>query len=547
MNLRSSLFPSRFGRRLLALFVGCALVPIGLLGFLSFRHMTRQLEYQSQTRLLQANKALGRAVFERLLLLEATLKSIPPRAVAELIPPPKPATVPVLRRKVRARPGNQIQGARTDGRIALGGVMMDHDPKRLTAPPAAPPAKDPEASQTIIAGLDLLARSRFDALEFLGDDGKQIAIFGQLWELPALATADSARVLAGGTSVVTQFTNGVARIYLARRLAHGSGPTGMLVGEVSADYLWGNRDQTMPSPTAEMAVVDEAGEMLVGSTHLRSAAARQVHQLSSRSAWGVFTLELGDRGYMATYWPIMLHDAFGAPDWTLVLSEAQATVLGPMTDFTDRFLLIITACTLAVLVLSIFQIRRSLVPLLQLQDGTRRIALQDFDWRVPVSSRDEFAELARSFNTMADRLGRQFKALGTAADIDRAVLGAMDAATIVDAVLSRISDVFPCTAAGITLLPSDRGASAVSWVRREGDGGRRESVRVELSSEDLGQLASRDVLHLRASDRLPGYIRPMAERGVTAAVVLPLVSHGELAGILALGTLADVVPTPEDL
>jgi diguanylate cyclase (GGDEF)-like protein len=546
VTLRSSLFQSRFGRRLLALFVGCALVPIGLLGFLSFRHMTRQLEHQSQTRLLQANKALARAVFERLLLLEATLKSIPPRAVAELIPPPKPVAARPVRRPGRPRPGNQIQGARTDGRIALGGVVMDHAQRR-PAPPPAPPAKDPEASRTIVAGLDLLARSRFDALEFLGDDGKRTPIFGQLWELPALTPGDSAHLMAGKARIVTRLTNGVARIYLVRRLARYTGPTGTLIGEVSADYLWGSRDQTMPSPTTEMAVLDEPGQVLLGSTHLRTAAARRVHELSQHSASGVFTLELGDHAYLATYWPIVLQEAFGGPNWTLVLSEAQATVLGPMTDFTDRFLLIIAACTLGALVLSMIQIRRSLVPLIQLQDGTRRIALQDFDWRVPVSSRDEFAELARSFNTMADRLGRQFKALGAAADIDRAVLGAMDVSTIVDAVLTRIRDVFPCAAASITLLPPDRGTGAVSWVRRDGDGECREGVRVELTPHDVAQLAAGNLIELRAADRLPDYVRPMAESGVTAAVVLPLVSHGELAGVLSLGTRLDVVPTPEDL
>ncbi len=547
MNLRSSLLQSRFGRRLLALFVGCALVPIGLFGFLSFRHMTGQLERQSRTRLLQANKALARAVFERLLLLEATLKSIPPRAIVELTPPPKPVAPPPVRRGKRVRPGNQIQGARTDGRIALGGVMMDHAQKRPGTGPPAAPAKDPEASRTIVAGLDLLARSRFNALEFLGDDGKRTAVFGQLRELPTLSAADSEQVMAGTPRIVTQFTNGVARIYLLRRLARRIGPTGTLVGEVSGDYLWGTRDQTMPSPTTEMAVLDEPGQMLVGSTHLRSAAARQVHELAQHSASGTFRLELGERAYLATYWPIVLQDAFGGPNWTLVLSEAQATVLAPMTDFTDRFLLIIAGCTLAVLVLSMSQIRRSLVPLIHLQDGTRRITLQDFDWRVPVTSRDEFAELAHSFNTMAARLGRQFKALAAAADIDRAVLGAMDASTIVDAVLSRICDVYPCSAASVTLLPPDRGAGTVSWVRRDGDGGRREAVRVELSAEDLAQLAAGDVIELRAGDRLPDYLRPMAERGVTAAVVLPLASHRELAGVLALGTRLEVALTPEDL
>src|ERR687890_2059424 len=75
---------SRFGRRLLALFVGCALVPMAVLAVLSYRHVKQQLYRQSESRLQQANKALGQAIFERLLLLDATLKSIPPQAILQL-------------------------------------------------------------------------------------------------------------------------------------------------------------------------------------------------------------------------------------------------------------------------------------------------------------------------------------------------------------------------------------------------------------------------------------------------------------------------------
>ena len=61
-----------------------------------------------------------------------------------------------------------------------------------------------------------------------------------------------------------------------------------------------------------------------------------------------------------------------------------------------------------------------------------------------VTSRDEFEELANAFNGMAVQLGRQFQALSTAAELDRAVLSATDVASIVDTLLARTRDVFPC-------------------------------------------------------------------------------------------------------
>ncbi len=549
MAAGSTLVRSKIGRRLLALFVGCALAPIALLAVLSVRHMTRQLEHQTQNRLLQANRALGRAIFERLLLLEATMASIPPRALAEVGAPADPAraTASVLRRP--AASGNRTQGTRLDGRIALGGITVDR--ARKSKPDTVSAPRDPEANRTIAAGLDLLARSRFTGLELVAEGGGRTQVFGRLRHLPVLEPDDSAYVRAGETLLLADDADdtGRARIYMLRRVGweKPGAVRGTLVGEVSPDYLWGTRDQTMPSATTEMAVLDDSGRALVGGAPV-PASSEHLLDLARRSASGSVASTIGWRPYLSTYRPIVIEGAFGAPNWTLVLSEAQSTMLGPMTDFTNTFLLIIGGCTLVVLILSVSQIRRSLLPLGELQAGTRRIALQDFEGRVAVTSRDEFAELAHSFNVMAAQLGRQFKALATAADIDRTVLAATDASSIVDAVLARIGDVHPCGAASVTLLPPDRSSSAVSWIQYYQAERSREVVRVEVSQAELQQLAhAPDLLEVRADGQLAGLLRPIAARGAAAFVVLPLLAQGQLCGVLALGALPDQSTTAEDL
>lgn len=550
----SSLLRSKFGRRLLALFVGCALVPIGLLALLSQRHMTTQLEHQTRNRLLQANKALGRAIFERLLLLEATLTSIPPRAVAELKSASNatdgPAHAPRLRPLV---PGNRIQGSRLDGRIALGGVTLDRAGKAGSA--QAPAFREAEANRTIVAGLDLLARSRFVALELVAEGGGRTQVFGRLDRIPVLDPDDSAFVRAGETLVIASDASdakdsGRVRIYMLRRLGwgKGSGVRGTLVGEVSPEYLWGTRDQSMPSTTTEMAVLDDYGRALFGVAPVPVSSEARLIDLARRSASGSIASTIGQRAYISTYRPVVIQGAFGAPNWTLVLSEAQASMLGPMTDFTNTFLLIIGGCTLVVLILSVIQIRRSLLPLGELQAGTRRIALQDFEGRVAVSSRDEFAELAHSFNAMAAQIGRQFKALATAAEIDRTVLSATDASGIVDAVLARLADVHPCAAASVTLLPPDRSSSAVSWIQHYQGGRSREVVRVDVSPAELQQLIQAPhVLELASDGPLSSLVRPMAGRGAASFVVLPLRAQGQLSGVLAIAAQPDLPGTAEDL
>src|SRR3954464_5265142 len=140
---------SRFGRRLLTLFVGCALVPMAVLAVLSYRHVKQQLYRQSEARLEQANRALGQAVFERLLLLDATLKSIPPRAILQLAAAKRlPQAAPPVR---PPRLGNQTQTGSPDGRVAMGGIIID----RTARASARQRADLIEASKTLIAGLDL--------------------------------------------------------------------------------------------------------------------------------------------------------------------------------------------------------------------------------------------------------------------------------------------------------------------------------------------------------------------------------------------------------
>src|SRR5918994_6197436 len=153
MTLPSTPLRSRFGRRLLALFVGCAFVPMAVLALLSYRQVKQQLYRQSANRLQQANLALGQTIFDRLLLLDATLKSIPPRAILQLVVskqkprPPKPAPPP------RPKLGNQTQTGNLDGKLAMGGIVLDR--RAAPAPARGVPSRAEliAASQALIAGL----------------------------------------------------------------------------------------------------------------------------------------------------------------------------------------------------------------------------------------------------------------------------------------------------------------------------------------------------------------------------------------------------------
>ncbi len=523
MTLQPRSLKSRFGRRLLLLFVGCAVVPIAVVASISYRHVTRHLEAQSSNRLDHAAEALGQAMFERLLLLDATLRSIPPRAVAQLR---EPAVGAPSSPSPRPEVGN-AHASGTRGRVIRRGRQPDLDASRLLS-----------------TGLDLLASRRFLALEFVSDAGLRTPVFGQMAEPPPLASADRADLTAGLPLIVTRPAEaGDRRVYLLRRIGRRGEMEGTLVGEVSPDFLWGSLDLGLPSRDTRITIRDDTGHLLFAKT---AAEAGWEPDAEMETPPSLATVPSPDP-YISSTQVIYLDEVFSGPVWTLILSQSREDVLGPMVSFTRMFLLVVVLASVLVLIVSNDQIRRSLVPLQALQQGTRRIAERDFTSRITVRSGDELEELAESFNAMAGRLDRQFHALSTAAEIDRAVLAATDADEIVGTLLCRMPDIYPCDLVGVVLMAAD-GAKSLPAVTIDYAANVRHDARVDLHAEDVQDLlegAEVRLVQRTEEDQLPVYLAPLAALGAASFCVLPLRYQHQLVGVVALGDRG-VPPADED-
>jgi nitrogen fixation/metabolism regulation signal transduction histidine kinase len=72
MKIELTFLKSRVARRIFALFIFCALVPILALAIISFIQVREQLHSQSQRRLSRSSKALGMSIIERLSYLQRT-------------------------------------------------------------------------------------------------------------------------------------------------------------------------------------------------------------------------------------------------------------------------------------------------------------------------------------------------------------------------------------------------------------------------------------------------------------------------------------------
>jgi len=185
---------------------------------------------------------------------------------------------------------------------------------------------------------------------------------------------------------------------------------------------------------------------------------------SSRSARFSWRDEERGEEQVAAHWEMFLRHEYLESNWSVIASMSRNDVVAPASRFRLTFVLSLLLSLAIVFVLSNVQIRRSLEPLRQLTRGTRHISGGDFDVRVPVVTKDEFGDLATSFNAMAHRLSRQFNALSARNEIDRAILSSLDTSGIVNTVLVGAAAIGGADTAAVNLVLDEPG-SARSFVR----------------------------------------------------------------------------------
>ncbi|MCH7896593.1 MAG: HD domain-containing protein [candidate division NC10 bacterium] len=479
MKLDTAFLRSKVARRIFMLFILCALLPIAALAIISFGTVTKQLNAQSQRRLHQASKAVALSIYDRLLFLEAEM-----RMVASTL-------------------------------------------TTRTGTPTQTPSEDLRKDLT----------RRFIGLTLIRDSGRSTPLLGDIQNPPEPTAAEKRHFRAGNTVLSSQYRSDLTSRTFMRRPLDPQQPTrGALLAEINPSYLWGVGDESTLPPMTELCVLDQSNTPLVCSLPGPISFPEPVTLDMTRSSSGQFKWTHAEKEYLASYWSIPLQFRFFVPKWTIVLGESKADVLAPMANFKTIFPLVILMSLWVVLLLSISQIRRSLVPLERLQEGTRRIAARDFESRVAVTSGDEFEELAGSFNAMASRLGRQFNTLATMAEIDRAILSALDTRKIVDVVLTRMRDLLPCDCLSVSLLDPDNTHRAQTYIGGDDAEGAALVEVSELTPEDVQKLRENpESVFITEKEEVPHYLAPLVRRAARSFLVMPIFLKEKLSGAITLG------------
>jgi predicted signal transduction protein with EAL and GGDEF domain/HAMP domain-containing protein len=481
------LLRSRFGRRLLLLFVACTLIPTCAVALLSFYSVARQLTGQSQKRLVALAASAGKTIGDRVAFLEADIRRQVPGPVACL-----------------------KNGA---------GAGLDCGDALLYA---------------------------VDGLASIGEGGVMRRLAGAANAIEPMAPGDLPALEPGQSAVFVRAdsSQGV-RLYLLHRPEDVGAR--LLLARISTAYVWGPTDLGTLPGKVDLALWDPGtGSILASGPEARAVPEGVVREMA-RAPTGVFESRGADGPAVAAYWSLPQIPGFRSLPWRVILTEPRSEVLIPMADFSRTFPILLGLALVVVVILGTSQIRKSLVPLEELRQGTQRIAGRDFTNLVRVTSGDELEELAGAFNAMTGQLGRQFHALNTAAEIDRAVLSSVDTTAIVKTVLDRLPEICPCDCLSVTLIDSAGGTSATNWIDRRNGAAGRSTARVGVSVGELQQARQHpERLEIGKGAALPGYLAHFGEAPAgTVIEFCPLRFGGELLGVLALQRGA--APSAEDI
>lgn len=369
------LFDTRVGRRLVSLFLLCAIAPISLLAVFAYHHVARQLETQSRTRLETLAKTTGMGIAQRLLMTR--------RVLAE--------------HTMRLDEHIHQDG---DRELPPGIVALTRTPLREVL------RHHPRGVDQVLAGRTLLET----------DPGSGDVRLG---------------VLIPDTETV-------------------------LWGTADPEFLWGVRDgePALPDGT-DLCVFASDAQPMVCTVPDSLGLRRTIYggtEMPREIRWR------GPDGWQqGSVWTLFLAYEFGADPWRTVVSEPLAAVTAPIKTFGTTFTGIVLLTTFLVLGLSAWLIRRSMTPLRELQEATVRLAGQDLRHRVTIhsSSRDEFHDLAHSFNRMAGQIERHVDTLQATNAIDRAILSTLSRAEAASVILKHGLDLVPCEVMGFGLSRSE--------------------------------------------------------------------------------------------
>ena len=187
------------------------------------------------------------------------------------------------------------------------------------------------------------------------------------------------------------------------------GAVAWIVAEISLEQLWREVDSIRIGQQGHAALIDQAGRFiahgdpnqktLVANGSLATPEQRGLAERIDRDgATRLPRLDVSNGTVVAAAARIK------TPDWIVLIEQPEAEALAVAYQLANQLYLAIAIALLATIVAGSWWGRSFIRRIFALTNATAALAAGRMDARVPLTGRDEIAQLGRQFNTMADRL-----------------------------------------------------------------------------------------------------------------------------------------------
>ena len=168
-----------------------------------------------------------------------------------------------------------------------------------------------------------------------------------------------------------------------------------------------------------------------------------------------------DKIYSA-YWSIFESDYKDSPQFIAIAGTSESIAMAGIEQFESIFIRVVVLTLLLIALVSMRAIRASLDPLEKLLKATRTVSEGEFSSRVDLHTGDEFEELGSSFNTMVDRIGRQFDLQSTMSNLGQQLQGATGTEETIELIFTAINKIIDSPMLMVTYVVKE-GTSTASF------------------------------------------------------------------------------------
>lgn len=369
MQIQLSFLQSKVARRIFALFVLSALIPILLTSYLAYNQVRSLIETDRMNQLNRESKLLSTVTYERFLNIAYRINNLP----------------------INVEQNNYSDNNSVFSDFAISSAIFEPD------------------SMTTYQLYGTTTIENLNAL--FPDDTQNNTLYVR-----------SEKV-----------TGKISAIYLLKALLDSTGSLRYLIVTINPDYLW---PQEYISYGMYGIVYNAEGDLLYQDKRLPTNFSSKALSGMIRDGKPASILKAGQETYYVAAKNLFMEGDFHTSDWVFVSVQPKAISLLDLRKFASYFIppILLSICLISIV--SLIAIRRTLVPIDKLLEGTRKISEKKFTHKIDLQGNDEFSALASSFNQMTVRLKTQFEIYDNLSNIDQLILHSAPAQNIIETVLS---------------------------------------------------------------------------------------------------------------